>query len=196
MFKRLVLATMTLLGLIALGTLASCNIKETIEDAFKQPYDANVDLRPEKLVPQKAAGADIPNIVACNSTSVDSELDKVGQLKSIKVTIDEVKLRGVQIRYKDASWTPVRIESVPCEVTISGEAGSAVISDFDIDGPSFDWDDVDVSPEAASLINHYLNHGGQTFSYCATCSGPEETFTAEIDLKIKVEVKGTVTFTL
>ena len=52
---------------------------------------------------------------------------------------------------------------------------------------------IDLSADAQALIVHYLANRDETFSYCASCTDSIDTFTAQVFMKMGVEIKGTVT---
>jgi hypothetical protein len=161
-----------------------------VDDSFNET--ATFELEPvtvEKVGATSimAAGDD------CNAMTINDALDAVkDDIKDFdKLDISSVKLEYVHGNYT-ATWEPGTVTSFTCSLTITGSQDPITIAETAINGSAGTIDDT-LTQAQIDVINYYLAHRSEEFTYCLVCDDTDiDSYSVTYDVEIGVRIKGDI----
>ena len=191
MFRLVGVLCVLAMGFMTLVGTSSDDVADALDIDFEE--DGTMSLSSvtvdENTNTLSATAVGDPN---CNTTSINQALDSVDidgfDLDSAE--IDSVELNGISGTYT-ATWTPGSVISFTCSLAISGSQETITIAETVINAASGNLDNL-LTQDEIDVINYYLSHRGDEFTYCVTCSDAGlDTFTVDYDIDIDVTISGT-----
>jgi len=180
-------------------TLVGCSeddVKDAVDDIVDIDFSKNAAFELEPVTVEKVSGASIQATGDdCDTLTINDALDAVeDEIEDLdRVDIDTVELEYVEASYSDASWTPADNMSLSCSLTITGSQPTIYIAETVINGAS-GIIDVALTQDQIDVINYYLSHRNEEFTYCVACDDTEgiDTYTVTYYIDINVSIDGTI----